>query len=119
MRWSKVAALAVVAAVVALAIVMSAAPGLQNNQYTSKYLPLTKWINLGLDLRGGVHVVVEAKDTDEVKVTPEAMKQLKAVIQNRVDQFGVAEPVIQQQGERRLIIELAGINDPEEAVALG
>ncbi|MHB8158323.1 MAG: protein translocase subunit SecD, partial [Desulfocucumaceae bacterium] len=42
--------------------------------------------------------------------------QLKAVIQNRVDQFGVAEPVIQQQGERRLIIELAGINDPEEAV---
>jgi len=44
------------------------------------------------------------------------MKQLKAVLENRVDQFGVAEPVIQQQGERRMIVELAGIKDPEDAV---
>ncbi|MFZ5631369.1 MAG: protein translocase subunit SecD [Bacillota bacterium] len=116
MRWSKVAILAAVVAVVALAVVISVAPVFQNNQYTKKYLPLIKEINLGLDLQGGVHVVVEAKDTNEVKVTPEAMRQLRAVIQNRVDQFGVAEPVIQQQGERRLIIELAGIKDPEEAV---
>ncbi|MFZ5643146.1 MAG: protein translocase subunit SecD [Bacillota bacterium] len=116
MKWSKVIALAAVAALVALAVVLSVAPGLADNQYTQKYLPLTKWITLGLDLQGGVHVVVEAQDTEEVKVTPEAMKQLKAVIQNRVDQFGVAEPVIQQQGERRLIIELAGIKDPETAV---
>ncbi|MCL6479406.1 MAG: protein translocase subunit SecD [Peptococcaceae bacterium] len=116
MRWSKIIALAAVVAVVALAVAVSVAPVFKNYQYTQKYLPLIKEINLGLDLQGGVHVVLEAKDTDQVKVTPEAMKQLRAVIQNRVDQYGVAEPVIQQQGDRRLIIELAGIKDPEEAV---
>lgn len=116
MRWSKVGALVVVAALVALAVTLSVAPGLAKNQYTKNYLPLTKWINLGLDLQGGVHVVIEAKDTEEAKVTPEAMKQLKAVLENRVNQFGVSEPVVQQQGERRMIIELAGIKDPEEAV---
>lgn len=116
MRWSKIVALAVIAVAVALAAVISVAPVFQDNRYTEKYLPLIKGINLGLDLQGGVHVVMEARDTEEVKVTPEAMKQLKAVIANRVDQFGVAEPVIQQQGDRRLIVELAGIKDPEEAV---
>ncbi|MHB8917247.1 MAG: protein translocase subunit SecD [Desulfocucumaceae bacterium] len=116
MRWSKVVTLALILIAVAIALVVSVAPVFQGNQYTKKYLPLIKGINLGLDLQGGVHVVLEAKDTQEVKVTPEAMRQLKAVIQNRVDQFNVAEPVIQQQGERRLIVELAGIKDPEEAV---
>lgn len=116
MRWSKVVTLALILVAVAIALVVSVAPVFQNNQYTKKYLPLIKGINLGLDLQGGVHVVLEAKDTQEVKVTPEAMRQLRAVIQNRVDQFGVAEPVIQQLGERRLIVELAGIKDPEEAV---
>ena len=116
MRWSKVGALVLVAALVTLAVFLSVAPGLAENQYTKNYLPLTKWLNLGLDLQGGVHVVIEAKDTEEAKVTPEAMKQLKAVLENRVDQFGVAEPVIQQQGERRMIVELAGIKDPEDAV---
>ncbi len=116
MRWSKVATLALIVVVVAMAALITAAPVFQNNQYTQKYLPVIKFINLGLDLRGGVHVVLEAKDTPEAKVTPEAMRQLRAIIQNRVDQFGVAEPVIQQQGDRRLIVELAGIKDPEEAV---
>ncbi|MCL6612288.1 MAG: protein translocase subunit SecD [Peptococcaceae bacterium] len=116
MRWSKVAVLALIAAAVALAAVLTVAPVFRNNQYTQKYLPLIKGISLGLDLQGGVHVVLEAKDTPEAKVTAEAMRQLRAVIQNRVDEFNVREPVIQQQGERRLIVELAGIGDPEEAV---
>ncbi len=116
MRWSKVVTLVLIVAAVALAAVITVSPVFENNQYTKKYLPLMKGINLGLDLQGGVHVVVEAKDTPEVKVTKEAMRQLRAVIQNRVDQFHVAEPVIQQQGDRRLIIELAGIKDPENAV---
>jgi len=116
MKWSKVVTLALIVAAVALAAVLTVAPVFQGSPFASKYLPLIKGINLGLDLQGGVHVVLEAKDTNEAKVTPEAMKQLRAVIQNRVDQFGVAEPVIQQQGDRRLIVELAGIKDPEEAV---
>jgi preprotein translocase subunit SecD len=116
MKWSKVGVLAIVIVLVALAVVLSVAPGLANHMYTKNYLPLSKWINLGLDLRGGVHVVIQAEDTEEAKVTPEAMKQLRAVLENRVNQFGVSEPIIQQQGERRMIVELAGIKDPEEAV---
>ncbi|MFZ5646812.1 MAG: protein translocase subunit SecD [Bacillota bacterium] len=116
MKWSKVITMAAIVLFVALAAVVTVSPVFQRYEQTQKYLPFIKWINLGLDLRGGVHVVMEAKDTPDSKVTPEAMRQLKAIIQNRVDQFGVAEPVIQQQGERRLIVELAGIKDPEEAV---
>lgn len=78
--------------------------------------PLLKAMKLGLDLKGGVHVVVEAKDTPEHKVTNEDMEALQRVMRNRVDELGLAEPLIQREGSRRLIIELAGASDPEEAV---
>ncbi|MFZ5650802.1 MAG: protein translocase subunit SecD [Bacillota bacterium] len=116
MKWGKVMAMSAILLLVALAAVLTVSPVFQRYEQTQKYLPFIKWINLGLDLRGGVHVVMEAKDTPDAKVTPESMRQLKAIIENRVDQFGVAEPVIQQQGDRRLIVELAGVKDPEEAV---
>lgn len=80
------------------------------------WLPLTKQINLGLDLQGGVHVVLEAKDTKDIKVDAENMKQLKATIERRVNAFGVSEPIVQQEGSRRIVVELAGIDDPEAAV---
>jgi preprotein translocase subunit SecD len=44
------------------------------------------------------------------------MKKAVAVLENRINQTGVTEPVIQRQGERRIIVELAGIKDPEKAV---
>ncbi len=116
MKWNKIFILAGIVVIVALATVAAVSPVFKNNPYLGKYLPLVKDITLGLDLQGGVHVVLEAKDTPEVKVTPDTMKQLMAVIQRRVDQFGVAEPVIQQQGRDRLIVEIAGRIDPEEAV---
>ncbi len=116
MKWSKILILLLIIALVVSAAVMSVAPVFDQNKVLSKYLPLVKGINLGLDLRGGVHVVFEAHDTAEAKVTPETMKQLKAIIENRVNGLGVSEPIIQIQGERRLIVELAGIKDPEEAV---
>ncbi|SHJ18252.1 protein translocase subunit SecD [Desulfofundulus thermosubterraneus] len=116
MKWNKIFILAGIVVIVALVTVAAVAPVFENNPYLGKYLPLVKDITLGLDLQGGVHVVLEAKDTPEVKVTPDTMKQLMAVIQRRVDQFGVAEPVIQQQGRDRLIVEIAGRIDPEEAV---
>lgn len=116
MKWNKIFILAGLVVIVALATVAAVSPVFKNNPYLGKYLPLVKDITLGLDLQGGVHVVLEAKDTPEVKVTPDTMKQLMAVIQRRVDQFGVAEPVIQLQGRDRLIVEIAGKIDPEEAV---
>lgn len=73
-------------------------------------------INLGLDLKGGVYVLLEAqtdKTGDELK---KIMEQSKAIIVNRVDGLGVAEPNIQIEGENRLRIELAGLQDSEEAL---
>ncbi len=116
MKWSKVLSLLLVIVLVAAAAVVSVAPVFEQNKTLSKYLPLIKDINLGLDLRGGVHVVFEAHDTPEAKVTPESMQQLKAIIENRVNGLGVSEPIIQLQGTNRLIVDLAGIKDPEEAV---
>lgn len=80
--------------------------------------PIKQNINLGLDLQGGIHVVLQAVDTPEIPATPEAVKGALGVIRNRVDQLGVKEPVIQLEGDRRIIIELAGVEDPEEAVRL-
>jgi SecD/SecF fusion protein len=76
-------------------------------------------INLGLDLQGGIHLVMEV---DLAKLPPEeaadAVARTREVIRNRIDQFGVAEPTIQQQGENRIIIELPGVQDVERAKGL-
>lgn len=75
-------------------------------------------INLGLDLQGGVHVVMEAVDTPDAPVKPDSIDRVKAVIENRVNGIGVKEPIIVKEGERRLIVELAGVKDPDKAIAL-
>lgn len=83
-----------------------------------RYDVFQKYISLGLDLQGGVHVVLEAVDTKDAPVKPDSIDKAKAVIENRVNQFGVKEPIIQKQGFRRLIVELAGVKDPDEAIRL-
>lgn len=75
-------------------------------------------INLGLDLRGGSHVVMEAQDTEERKVDPSVMVALERIIERRVNQLGLAEPRIQRSGERRLIIELPAVDEPEQAIQI-
>lgn len=81
-----------------------------------KYRIIQDNINLGLDLQGGVHVVLEAVDTPEAPVKPDSIDRAKAVIENRVNQTGVKEPLIQKEGSRRLIVELAGVKDTQEAI---
>lgn len=80
------------------------------------WLPLTQDIDLGLDLRGGVHVVLEAVDTEEAKATPDAVQRSIGMLEERINQFGVTEPVIQQQGTNRIIVEIAGVDDPDAVV---
>ncbi len=81
---------------------------------------------LGLDLRGGSHLVYEA---DTTALAPadirEAMASLREVIERRINAFGVAEPLIQAEesglglgAKHRLIVELPGVTDLEEAIAL-
>ncbi|MFH1846917.1 MAG: protein translocase subunit SecD [Candidatus Omnitrophota bacterium] len=73
-------------------------------------------LNLGLDLQGGMHLVLEvdtsALSPDEAKDAPERALE---VIRNRIDQFGVMEPVIQLQGKNRLLVQLPGITDRKRA----
>lgn len=79
-----------------------------------------KPFNLGLDLLGGTHLVYEAdlSNVDKKDYTS-AMQGLRDVIERRVNLFGVREPIVQTQeavGHHRLIVDLAGVKDPAEAV---
>ncbi len=81
-----------------------------------RYQVIQKNLNLGLDLQGGVHVVLEAVDTPEAPVQPDSIDRVKAVIENRVNQTGLKEPIIQKEGTRRLIVELPGVKNTQEAI---
>jgi preprotein translocase subunit SecD len=79
-------------------------------------LPLATSIKQGLDLQGGTHVVLEAVDTPEAKVDEDAVQRVVKIIERRVNELGLTEPIIQRQGDRRIIVELPGISDPEKAI---
>jgi len=72
---------------------------------------------LGLDLQGGVSLVYQA-DLSNVTNKPEAMNGLRDVIERRINTFGVSEPVIQVQGEDRLLVELPGVTNVEQAIQM-
>ncbi|MDR3592942.1 MAG: protein translocase subunit SecD [Negativicutes bacterium] len=80
--------------------------------------PLALSIKQGLDLQGGTHVVMEAVDTPDAPVNEDAMQRAVKVIERRVNELGLTEPIIQRQGDRRIIVELPGVKDPESAIAL-
>ena len=75
-------------------------------------------VSFGLDLQGGMHLAIEIDDPDGT-FTPEARRdyidQTLYVLRNRIDQFGVSEPIIQKSGDERIIVELAGIQDEDRA----
>lgn len=75
-------------------------------------------LRLGLDLRGGAEVVLQAVPEEGQTVTADDMEALKEVIRKRVDNMGVSEPIIQLEGEDRIIVQLAGVDDPDEAIEL-
>lgn len=68
---------------------------------------------LGLDLQGGVQVLLRAAQDE---ITPEEMDTAGGVIERRVNALGVGETVVQQSGENRIIVELPGIENPDAAV---
>jgi protein-export membrane protein SecD len=78
-------------------------------------------IQLGLDLQGGMHLVLELDQTERSFTGEErtdAIDRALEIIRNRVDQFGVSEPLIQKVGDERIIVELPGIQDEDRAKAL-
>jgi protein-export membrane protein SecD len=76
-------------------------------------------IKLGLDLQGGMHLVLEVDDTElDSDAKKDALDRVLKIIRNRVDQFGVSEPIIQKQGDHRVIVQLPGLQDAERAKGL-
>ncbi|MDA0329005.1 MAG: protein translocase subunit SecD [Gemmatimonadetes bacterium] len=80
-----------------------------------------EWLKLGLDLQGGMHLVLEVDDPDGT-MTSEAksgmIDQVDRIIRTRIDEFGVEEPLIQKVGGERLIVELAGVDDEDQAKSI-
>jgi len=77
-----------------------------------------KGILLGLDLRGGVHLVLQAEpNKNGAPITNDDIDKAKVIIANRVNDLGVSEPIVQTDyAKKRIVIDLAGVNDPDKAV---
>ena len=78
-----------------------------------------KELKLGLDLQGGMHLVLEV-DTEGLpaETAENAIKSAQQIITNRIDQFGVAEPTIQKIGTKRILVQLPGLRDAGRAKEL-
>jgi preprotein translocase subunit SecD len=74
-------------------------------------------VHQGLDLQGGLQVLLEADVPAGMEIDSEAIDTAKVIVENRVNGLGVTEPLVQKRGERRIIVELPGIEDPEMAIA--
>ena len=76
-------------------------------------------LKLGLDLQGGMHLALELDQSKQVSADPTRDLDLAlTVLRKRIDEFGVAEPVIQKVGDERIVVELAGIDDPVRAKSI-
>jgi SecD/SecF fusion protein len=78
-----------------------------------------KAVKLGLDLQGGMHLVLEVNQ-DEIGDAnlKDVMSRAETIIRNRIDKFGVAEPIIQVEGDDRIVVQLAGLSDESRAKRL-
>ncbi|MDP2952361.1 MAG: protein translocase subunit SecD, partial [Chloroflexota bacterium] len=74
-------------------------------------------VHRGLDLQGGMQVLLEVDVLPDEPVDRQAVANAKVIIEKRVDGLGVSEPLIQLQGTRRIIVELPGLKNPQEAIA--
>lgn len=84
----------------------------------SWWLAIEKPVKLGLDLKGGVYVVLQAKPEKNAKLDKEAMNRLIEVLDRRINGLGVAESVVQKAGDDRVIIELPGLTNSDEAIKM-
>jgi protein-export membrane protein SecD len=75
-------------------------------------------IHRGLDLQGGLQVLLGADVPEDQEVTADQMDTARQIIDRRVNALGVTEPLVQTEGDRRILVELPGIDDPQEAISL-
>jgi protein-export membrane protein SecD len=73
-------------------------------------------LRLGLDLQGGLKVLLAADPAEGQEFDRNSMETARRIVESRVNSLGLTEPVVQAQGERRIIVELPGVENPEQAV---
>lgn len=78
--------------------------------------PFPDSIKQGLDLQGGTHIVLEAEDTPGAPVTDDSVKRAVSIVERRINEMGLTEPLVQQEGAKRIIVELPGEKNPEKAI---
>ena len=85
----------------------------------STYIIYTKPIHKGLDIQGGIRLVLDTQPTEKVpNIDQTVMNSVISVVRNRVDGLGVAEPIIQQKGDKQIIVEIPSVKDPAEAIRI-
>lgn len=73
-------------------------------------------LQLGLDLKGGAQLTIQVKPTDKIQnISPEDLEAQKVVLENRVNALGVAEPIVQTLGQDKIVIQLPGVTDSQQA----
>ena len=80
------------------------------------FTPPNEKINQGLDIQGGLSVVLTAKSTDGAPVTPEDMEKSRAIIESRVNALGASEAVVQVQGTDQILVQITGLTNTEDAL---
>ena len=80
--------------------------------------PAHKKVTLGLDLQGGLEVVLKAVPPKNHQLTASDMDRSVTIMRNRIDKLGVSEPEIRKQGKNQIVIELAGVHDPRKAASI-
>ncbi len=103
-------------AIVAGYVVYPNNQGINIQKYGINYYNELKF-HLGLDLQGGTHLVYQA-DLSQIggQDKNSAMEGVRDVIERRVNAFGVSEPIVQTARDNRLVVELAGIKDVNQAI---
>ncbi len=105
----------IIVAAAALYIASPTSPGLHFGAFgvnVNQDFPIRQ----GLDLQGGIQVLLEADVPQGQVVDPTSMDAAISVVQSRVNALGVSEPLVQQASGNRIIVELPGIKDPDQAV---
>lgn len=80
------------------------------------FMPPQEKINQGLDIQGGLSVVLTATSTDGSEITAEDMEKSRAIIESRVNALGASEAVVQLQGTDQILVQIPGLSDTEEAL---
>lgn len=75
-------------------------------------------VHLGLDLQGGLRVLLQAVVPEGATLDAESLNVARGIIERRVNALGVVEPLIQIQGSNRIVVELPGIQNPDEAISV-